>query len=83
MVDEINKEIDLITSAHMAAQEVKDEREKLAEVLKKVEAYEARQILGGKSSAGQQPVKEFTPEEKLDIELKQYWKGTALEKVFQ
>jgi hypothetical protein len=84
MVEEgINKEIDLITSAHMAAQEVRDEREKLQEVLKKVEAYEARTILAGRSSAGEAQKTEFTPEQKMDLELKQFWKGTAIEGVFK
>lgn len=82
MVEEINKEVDLITGAHMAAEDLRREREKYEAVLKRMEAFESRQILGGKTTAGETQKRELTAEEKLDLELKRVWKGTALDGVF-
>ena len=84
MVDEQTKtDVDMITKAHLAAERLEKANEVNKELIKRMESFEARQILGGKSNAGEIPQKELTEQEKLDISLKNYWKGSAIEGVFK
>lgn len=67
MVDEIKepvKEPDMIERANQAAERLEAANKIQAELLKKMEALESRNILGGKSAAGQNaPPVEETPSE--------------------
>ena len=84
MVDEQTRtEVDMITKAHLAAERLEKANEINTELVKRMEALEARRVLGGQSQAGEPPQRELTEAEKLDIQLKNYWKGTALEGVFK
>lgn len=58
-------EADMITKAHIAAERLEKANAINAELVKKMEGFEARKILGGQSDAGQPqaPVKEETPQE--------------------
>lgn len=81
MVEE--QQADLITKATIAAENLRAEREKYEAVLKKMEAFEARQILGGKTNAGEPMQREPSQEEKVRDENKMAFRGTVLEGVFR
>jgi hypothetical protein len=84
MVDEQTKqEVDMITKAHLAAERLEKANEINKELVKRMEAIEARRVLGGQSNAGTEEVKELSEKEKMEIGLKNYWKGSALEGVFK
>ena len=84
MVDgEQKQERDLIAEANAAADRLKEEREKLEVAYKQFQELKSREILGGKTFAGEQQKVELTPEEKLNLEAREYFKGTSLEKVFK
>lgn len=58
------KEMDMVEKANQAAERLEKANQVQAEQIKKQEAIETRQILGGKTSAGQPaPVIEETPKE--------------------
>ena len=78
-----DEQTDLITKATMAAENLRNEREKYEAVLKKMEAFEARQILGGKTNASEPMQREPTEAEKIREENKAAFKGTILEGVFR
>jgi hypothetical protein len=79
----VEEQQDLITKATIAAQRLQDETKRYEEVLAKMQAFEARQILGGRTNGAEPMQREPSKEEKLDEELKTYWKGTALEGTFK
>ena len=85
MVDE--KEMDVIQKAHVAAERLEKankEKEALISRMEEVEKrMEGRILLGGESYAGAPPPKELTPEEKNKIDMKNYFKGTAIESAFR
>lgn len=80
---ENEKDMDLIDKAHAAAQRLEEANKIHAELIKKQEALDARRILGGQSSAGEPAKPELTEKEKIDIGMKQYFKGTAIEGVLK
>lgn len=80
MVDE--KELDMIEKANLAAERIERANEQYKELVKRSEEIESRRILGGRTAAGE-PVKEIPAEEKLAIDMKNYFKGTAIEKVLR
>ncbi len=65
MVDEVVEAVDRIAQAQMAADRLEKANKEFEEIHKKMEAIATRQILGGKSIAGEvEPVKkEETPQE--------------------
>lgn len=83
MVDE--KDLDTIDRAHLAAERLENANKKKEELIARMEAVEKRlegqKLLGGESEAGSKP-RELSPEEKTKIDVKNYWKGSALEGYF-
>lgn len=80
MVDE--KELDVIERANLAAQRLEHANAVNAELAKRLEAIEARRVLGGQALAGEQKP-EVSPEQKLKEDTKLYFKGGVLEKVLK
>ena len=74
---------DVIAKAHLAAERLERANELNKELVERMEKAEARMLLGGLTAAGNAVAPPMSDKDKLDIELKNYWKGTALEKVFQ
>ena len=75
-------EEDLIQIATAAAERIEAANKVAEELIKKAEALEARKILSGSSEAGVS-VPQMTEEEKNKISMKEYFKGTALEKILK
>ena len=80
MVDE--KELDMIEQANLAAARIEKANAEYKELVKRSEQIESMRVLGGRTSAGE-TIKPVSAEDKLAADLKNYWKGTALEKVFK
>ena len=78
MDEQTKQETDMITKAHHAAERLEKANETNKELIKRMEAFEARQILGGKASAGEPQVRQLSEEEKLKIEMKEFFKGTVI-----
>lgn len=76
MVDE--KELDMIEKAHRAAERLEQANKVHEELLKKQEAFEARQIISGRAEAGTRE-HQLSEKEKIAIDTKNYFKGTELE----
>ena len=70
----------LIDKAEMAAQRLEHANKVMEELVKRQEAIEARRLLGGQSEAGKKEP-ELSKEEKDKMDMKRYFKGSALEKV--
>jgi hypothetical protein len=73
------KDVDMITKAHLAAERLESANKINEALIKRMEAFEARRLLGGESSAGELPKPEISEEEKLKIGMKHYFKDTAIE----
>lgn len=78
MVEEEKK--DMIAEANAAAEKLREEREKLEKLHKEMQEARTRDILGGKTIAGETQKPEVTHEEKLKSDLKEYWKGSSVER---
>lgn len=78
-MEEEVKENDRIAEANAAAERLEKANKEHAELLKRQEFLESRRIIGGQSVAGQ-TAPEMTQDEKINIELKQKFKGTAMER---
>lgn len=72
----------LIEQADKAARRLEHANKVMEELVKRQEAIEARRLLGGQSEAGHKE-HELSKEEKDKMDMKNYFKGTALEKVFK
>jgi len=72
----------LIEQAQKAAERLEHANKVMEELVKRQEAIEARRILGGYSDAGKN-VPELSKEEKDKIDMKNYFKGTAIEKALK
>lgn len=70
----------LIEQAQMAAQRLEHANKVMEELVKRQEAIEARRLLGGQAEAGNKEP-ELSKEEKDKMDMKLYFKGTALERV--
>ena len=81
MVEEEKR--DMIAEANAAAEKIRIEREKMEETFKKMQELETRNILGGKSSAGEPPKPELTTAEKIKLDQQKYFKGTGAERYFK
>jgi len=75
-------ENNLIDSANQAAKRLEDANKIMEALIKKQEALEARRLLGGEADAGNKPP-EISPEDKLKVDTKNYFKGTAIEGAFR
>lgn len=69
----------LIEQAEKAAQRLEHANKVMEELVKRQESIEARRLLGGESDAGQKEP-EVSKEEKDKMDMKNYFKGTAIEK---
>lgn len=78
----MSQEENLIDAANKAAARLEEANKINLELLRRAEALDARRILGGYSEAGNK-APEVSEEEKIKIDMKNYFKGTALEKVFK
>lgn len=72
----------LIEQAEKAAQRLEHANKVMEELVKRQEAIEARRLLGGQAEAGHKEP-ELSKEEKDKMDMKNYFKGTALEKVLK
>ena len=72
----------LIEQAEKAAQRLEHANKVNEELVKRMEAIEARRFLGGQSEAGKKEP-ELSKEEKDKMDMKNYFKGTAIEKALQ
>ena len=81
MVEE--KEMDLIEKAHAAAERMERANAEYKELVKRSEAIESRRVLGGQTAAGEPQKPELSEQEKIQIGMKQYFKGGVLEKVLK
>jgi len=68
----------LIEQAHKAAERLEHANKVMEELVKRQEGLEARRVLGGNSDAGKPNVPELSHEEKVNIGMKNYFKGTAI-----
>lgn len=79
-------EDDLISKAEKAAARLEVANAKMEDLVKRQEAIEARQeaakILGGRSQAGV-PSPEVSEEERMRTDMKNYFKGSAIEKALR
>lgn len=72
----------LIQQAEEMAKRIEEANKKAEEILKRNEEVLSRQLLSGRASAGtQQPV--IDPETIKKEAMKQYFKGTAIEKLIK
>ena len=72
----------MIEQAEKAAQRLEHANKVMEELVKRQEAIEARRMLGGQSEAGNREP-EVSKEEKDKMDMKNYFKGTAIEKALQ
>lgn len=70
----------LIEQAEKAAQRLEHANKVMEELVKRQEAIEARRLLGGQSEAGHKEP-ELSQAEKDKMDMKNYFKGSALERV--
>jgi hypothetical protein len=77
------EELDMIEKAHLAAERLEKANKVKEELIQRMEVAEqkaeVRRMVGGESYAGAPPARELTPEEKLKVGMKLYFKGTAIE----
>lgn len=73
----------LIEQAEKAAQRLEHANKVMEELVKRQESIEARRLLGGQSEAGKTQEKELSKEEKDKMDMKNYFKGTALERALK
>jgi len=85
-----NENLSLIEQANQAALRLEQANMVLLEanktkqlLLEKEERLQNNRLLGGNSSAGSGISNPVSSEDKMKADLKQYWRGTAIEKVFQ
>ena len=74
-----NDNENVIDKANQAAKRLEEANKVNQELIKRMEAHEARTILGGQTNAGESKVPEITKEEKAKVDRKLYFKGTAIE----
>ena len=75
-------EEDLIQRATLAAERLEAANKIMADLVKKQEELEAQRILSGRSEAGS-AIPQMTQEEKDRVEMKNYFKGTAIEQALK
>ena len=78
MVEKKHSEMNMIEKAERAAQRLEKANLAMQELIKKQELIEARRLFGGRAEAG--VVKHIiTDEDKTKEDMKNYFKGTAIE----
>ena len=76
-------EQNLIEQAEKAAQRLESANKQTADQLAKLEKLEAIRQLGGFSEAGKPQEVQMSKEDKDKMDMKRYFKGTALERAFK
>ena len=72
----------IIEQAQKAADRLEHANKVMEELVKRQEAIEARRVLGGQAAAGvKEP--EISQAEKDKIDMKNYFKGTAIERALK
>lgn len=72
----------MIEEAERAAQRLEHANKVMEELVKRQEKIEARRLLGGQAEAGiKEP--EISEEDKNKMDMKNYFKGTAIERMLQ
>ena len=72
----------LIEQAEKAAQRLEHANKVMEDLVKRQEAIEARRLLGGMSEAGKKEP-ELSKEDKDKMDMKNYFKGSAIEKALE
>lgn len=73
---------DMIEAANKAAERLENANKINSELIKRLEAIEARRVLGGYSEAvNKQP--EMSPQEKILIDTRNIYKGSVIEGAFK
>lgn len=82
MTEEQNEQTDmnLIDSANKAAQRIEQANKIQKELLDRQASLDARRLLGGQTEAGVKKEPEISEAEKIELNTKQMFKGTLLEK---
>lgn len=73
-------EENLIDEAKKTAERIEKANAEMRELLKKQEAMQAQAIISGRSSAGVPPPPQMSEDERLKLEMREFFKGTAVEK---
>lgn len=78
----MTEDLDVIEQAHAAAKRIEDANKIQMEILKRQEELQRREeglrLLGGRSAAGETPQPELTEQEKIVLDNRNKFKGTAL-----
>jgi len=75
-------EDDLITKANIAAERLEQANKINAELIKRLEAIEARRVLGGYTEAANKDP-EISTEERIRLGTRDMFKGTVIEGAFK
>jgi hypothetical protein len=76
----MDDELSLIEKANKAAARLEEANKVMDALVKRQEQIDARRILGGQAEAGAPKAPVLSDEEKIKIDMKNYFKGTAIEK---
>ena len=76
-------EENLVQEAQKAAERIEKANAEMRELMKKQEAAEALRIMSGRSAAGVPQAPVMSEDEKLRIEMKQFFAGTAVERAIK
>lgn len=85
MVEEIKQEnnLTLIEQAEAVAKRIEEANKRTEELLKRNEEVLSRSMLSGRSTAGTTAPAPIDPQIKLKEDMKQYFKGSAIEKLIK
>jgi len=76
-------EENLIQEAQKTAERIEKANAEMRELLKKQEAMQAQAIISGRSSAGVPPPPQMSEDERLKLEMREFFKGTSVEKAIR
>lgn len=76
-------EENLIEDAKKTAERIEKANAEMRELLKKQETMQAQAIISGRSFAGVPPPPQMSEDEKLKIEMRDFFKGTAVERAIK
>lgn len=77
-----NEELNLIERAEKAAKRIEEANKEMAELVKKQESLEAAKLLSGRADGGYKEPK-LTKEEKDKMDMRHFFKGTAIERALR
>lgn len=73
----------MIEAANKAAERLEQANKVMEELVKRQEAIDARRILGGYADAGRPAQPAMTEEEKIKIDMKNFFKGSMIEQALK